>query len=54
MYASSDFFTKSCHRQTYQDYEQPPRTSQNLFFQSNFSVIEIGQIFPKRIFYEEY
>ena len=27
MYASSGnkhFFTKSCHRQTYQNYEQPP------------------------------
>ena len=32
IYASSGsryFFTKSCHRQTYQNYEQPPRTSQN-------------------------
>ena len=25
-------FTKSCHRQTYQNYEQPPRTSQNSDF----------------------
>ena len=36
MYASSGnkhFFTKSCHRQTYQNYEQP-RTSQNSYFQS--------------------
>ena len=28
----SIFFTKSCHRQTYQNYEQPPQTSQNLYF----------------------
>ena len=48
------FFTKSCHRQTYQSYEQPPRTYQNLYFQSHFSVLKIGRIFPKKIFYEEY
>ena len=24
------FFTKSCHRQTYQNYEQPPQSLQNL------------------------
>ena len=37
MYASSGnrhFFTKSRHRrQTYQNYEQPPRTSQSSYFQ---------------------
>ena len=41
IYASSEnkhFFTKSCHRKTYQDYEEPPRTSQNSYFQSHFSV----------------
>ena len=57
MYASSGnkhFFTKSCHRQTYQNYEQPPRTSQNSYFQSHFSVLKIGRIFPKKNFYEEY
>ena len=35
MYASSGnkhFFTKSCHCQTYQNYEQSPRKSQNLYF----------------------
>ena len=48
------FFTKSCHRQTYQNYEQPPRTYQNLYFQSHFSVLKIGRIFPKKKFYEEY
>ena len=51
MYASSGnkhFFTKSCHHQTYQNYEQPPRTSQNLYFQSHFSVLKIGGIFPKK------
>ena len=45
MYASSgnkDFFTKSCHRKTYQNYEQPPQTSQNSYFQSHFSVLKIG------------
>ena len=49
MYASSGnkhFFTKSCHRQTYQNYEQPPRTSQNSNFQSFFSGLKIGRIFP--------
>ena len=25
------FFTKSCHRQTYQNYEQPPQSLQNLY-----------------------
>ena len=44
MYASrgnKHFFTKLCHRQTYQNYEKPPQTSQNLYF-------KIGQIFPKK------
>ena len=44
MYASNGnkhFFTKSCLRQTYQNYEQPTQTSEN----SNLS---------KKIFYEEY
>ena len=57
MYASSGnkhFFTKLCHHQIYQNYEQPPQTSQNLYFQSHFSVLKIGRIFPKKIFYEEY
>ena len=35
-------FTKSCHRQTYQNYEQLPQTSQNSYFQSHFSVLKIG------------
>ena len=41
MYASSGnkhFFTKSCHRQTYQNYEQPPRTSQNSYFKVIFCI----------------
>jgi hypothetical protein len=45
LYASSEnknFFTKSYHRQTYQNYEQPPRISQNSYFQSHFSVLKIG------------
>ena len=41
------FFTKSCHCQTYQNYEHPPWTSQNSYFQSHFSVLKIGQFFPK-------
>ena len=42
-YASSGnkhFFNKSCHRQTYQNYEHPPQTSQNSYLQSNFSVLK--------------
>ena len=57
MYASSGnrhFFTKLSHRQTYQNYEQPPQTSQNWYFQSYFSLFKIGLIFPKKNFYEEY
>jgi len=45
-YASSwnkHFFTKKNHRQTYQNYEQPPRISQ-----SRVLVLKIGQIFPKK------
>ena len=38
MYASSG----NKHRQTYQNYEQPPRTYQNSYFQSYFSVLKIG------------
>ena len=48
------FFTESCHRQTYQNYEQPPWTSQNPYFQSNFYVLKVGPIFLKKNFYEEY
>ena len=33
----SIFFTKACHRQIYQNYEQPPQSLQNLYFQSHFS-----------------
>ena len=50
MYASSGnkyFFTKSCHCQTYQNYEQSPQTSQNSYFQIYFSVLKVGRIFPK-------
>ena len=51
MYASSGnkhFFTKSCHHQTYQNYEQPCQRLQNSYFQSHFSVSKIGRIFPKK------
>ena len=57
MFASSEnkhFFTKSCHRQTYQNYEQPPQTSQNWYFQSHFSIFKIGESFRDKFFYEEY
>ena len=30
------FFTKSCHRQTYQNYEQPSQRLQNSYFQKSF------------------
>ena len=39
------FFTKSCHRQTYQNYEQPPQSLQYLYFQSHFSASKIKGIF---------
>ena len=51
LYAFSEnkhFFTKSCHRQTYQNYEQPPQTYQNSDLQTIFA-LKIGQIFPKKI-----
>ena len=38
----SNFFGKSCHLQTYHNYEQPPQY-QNSDFQSYFSVSKIGQ-----------
>ena len=46
MYASSGnkhFFTKPCHRQTYQNYEQPPQNSD--FHSHFFSVTKILQRF---------
>ena len=48
------FFTKSCHRLIYQNYEQPPQTSQNFDVQSHFSLLKIGRIFLKNKFCEEY
>jgi hypothetical protein len=36
------FFSKSFHHQTYQNYEQPPQTSQNSYIQSYFFVSKIG------------
>ena len=39
------FLTKPCHRQTYQNYEQPPQSLQNLYFQSHFLALKINQIF---------
>ena len=51
MYASSGnkhFLNKSSHLQTYQNYEQPTRTSQNWYFQSHFQCQKLEK------FYEEY
>ena len=39
------FFTKSCHHQTYQNYEQPPQSLQNLHFQSHFLGSKINKRF---------
>ena len=55
MYASSGnkyVFTKSCHCQTHQNYEQPPRTSQNLYIQSHLSVLKWVESFKKKIYGE--
>ena len=57
MYASKGnkhLFITLCHHQSYQNYEQSPGSSQNLYFQSHFSVLKIGRIFPKKICYEGY
>ena len=48
------FFTKSCHRQTYQNYEQRPQRLQNSDFQSHFSASKINGIFLNLFFCEEY
>ena len=48
------FITKSCHRQTYQSYEQHPQSLQNLFFQSLFLASKISQIFLNCFFCKEY
>ena len=48
------FFTKPCHRQNYQNYEQPPQSLQNLYFQSHFSASKINRIFLNFFFCEEY
>ena len=47
------FFTKSCHHQIYWNYEQPPQSLQNLYFESNFLASKINQIFLI-FFCEEY
>jgi hypothetical protein len=39
------FFTKSCHRQPYQNYEQHPQRLQNSDFQSHFLASKIHGIF---------
>ena len=48
------FFTKSCHRQTYQNYEQPPQSFQNLYFQSHFLTSKINLNLSDFFFCEEY
>ena len=53
-YGNKHFFTKSCHRQAYPNYEQPPQTYQNSYFESHFSVLRIGRSFPKKVFFGEY
>ena len=53
-YIGNKHFFKSCHRQTYQNYEQPPQRLQNSYFQSHFSASKINRIFLKFFFYEEY
>ena len=39
---NKNFFIKLCHRQTYQNYEQPPQTLQTLYFQSHFSASKLN------------
>ena len=46
-------FTISCHRQTYQIYEQPPQRLQNSYIQSHFWTSKINGIFLI-FFCEEY
>ena len=49
------FFNKSSHRQTYQNYEQPPQSLQNLYLQTHFLASKINQIFLNFFFcYEDY
>ena len=44
------FFTKSCHLQTYPNYEQPPQRLQNFDFQCHFPASKIGRNILKKIF----
>ena len=39
------FFTKSCHRQTYQNHEQPPQKLPNSYFQNHFSASNSTEYF---------
>ena len=51
MYATSEnkhFFTKSCHCQTYQNYEQPPQKSQILTFKVIFLSLKLVESFRKK------
>ena len=49
----SIFSSKLCHHLTYQNYDQPPQTSQNPYFQSYFCVFRMVKSFRKKI-YEKY
>ena len=48
------FFTKLCHRQTYQNYEQHSQSLQNLYFQSHFFGIKNQPNLSDFFFCEEY
>ena len=48
MYAPSGnkhFFTKSCHRQTYQNYEQPPLSLENIGLGDQFLLKNVFENF---------
>ena len=51
---SKHFFTKSCHCQTRQNYEQPPQSLQNFYFQNHFLAPKIKRIFLNFFSCEEY
>ena len=44
----SIFSSKLCHHLTYQNYDQPPQTSQNPYFQSYFCVFRMVKSFRKK------
>ena len=48
------FFTKSCHRQTYQNYEQPHQKIVKFILSKTFFSIENQQNLSEFIFFEVY